>query len=129
MGWFRANKGSGGRPALFALALHFYLAFGHIQPEDIYNPAEIALPGATSIVLPAAEALRAIPADQILGHSDESCPICEAMYLLGVWFTPDRPRILPRPRAWRRLEPLAAIAAIAIDARRAPFQSRAPPSI
>jgi len=128
MSWFRANKGCGGRLALFALLLQFYLAFGHIHPEDIYGPAEIALPAAKSIVLPAAEALRAIPADQTLGHSHALCPICEAMYFLGVSFTPDGPQILPLLRAWRPLEPLAAIAAIAVDACRAPFQSRAPPS-
>jgi hypothetical protein len=127
MSWFRANKGSGGRLALFALALQFYLAFGHIHPEDIYGPAQITLPAASSIVLPAAEALRAIPADQKLGHSDKLCAICEAMYFLGLSFTPDGPQILPLPRAWWPLEPLAAIAAIAVDARRAPFQSRAPP--
>jgi hypothetical protein len=129
MGWFRANKGSGGRVALFALALQFYLAFGHIHPEDIYGPAEITLPATTSIVLPAAEAVAAIPADQTLGHSDELCVICEAMYFLGVAFTPDGPQTLPLPRAWRPLESLAAVVAIAIDTRRVPFQSRAPPSI
>lgn len=127
MTWFRANKGFGGRLALLALALQFYLAFGHIHPEDIYGPAEITLPAATSIVLPTAEALRAIPAAQTLGHSDELCPICETMYFLSVSFTPEGPQISPQPRAWRSLEPVPAIAAIAIDARRAPFQSRAPP--
>jgi hypothetical protein len=128
MSWFRANKEFGGRLALFALALQFYLAFGHIHPEDIYGPAEITLPAGTSIALPATEALRAIPADQALGHSDELCPICEAMYFLGISSTPEGPQISPLPRAWRPLEPLAAIAAIAIDTRRAPFQSRAPPA-
>jgi hypothetical protein len=127
MRWFRANKGLGGRLALFALALQFYLAFGHNHPEDIYGPAEITLPPGTSIVLPATEALRAISADQTLGHSDELCPICEAVYFLGVSSTPEALQISPLPRAWRPLGPLAAIAAIAMDARRAPFQSRAPP--
>jgi hypothetical protein len=129
MSWFRANKGSGGRLALFALALQLYLAFGHIHPEDIYGPAEITLPTATSIVLPATQAFRAIPADQALGHSDELCPICEAMYFLGVSLTPEGPQISPLPRAWRPLEPVAALAALCVDTRRAPFQSRAPPSI
>jgi hypothetical protein len=49
------------------------------------------------------------------------------MYFLGVCFTPEAPQIASLPRAWRLLEPLAAIAAIAVNARRAPFQSRAPP--
>jgi hypothetical protein len=129
MSWVRANKGLGGRLALFALALQFYLAFGHIHPEDIYGPAQITLPAGTSIVLPATEALRAIPADQTLRHSDELCPICEAMYFLGVSFTPEAPQISPLPCAWQRVEHSAAIAAIAIDARRPAFQSRAPPAL
>jgi hypothetical protein len=49
------------------------------------------------------------------------------MYFLSVSSTPKGPQISPLPRAWRPLEPLAVIAAITIDARRAPFQSRAPP--
>jgi len=129
MSWFRANKGWGGRLALFALALQFYLDFGHIHPEDLYGPAQIALRAATSTVLPAAEALRAIPADQPLGRSDELCPICEAVYFLAVSFTPAGPQILPPVRQWRPLEPAAAITGVAVATRRAPFQSRAPPGV
>jgi len=127
MTWFKANKGLSGRLALFALTLQFNLVVGHAHPEDINGPAQIALPAAPSTVLPAAEALRAIPAGQTLGRSDEPCPICAANYLLGVSFSPQVPPIKPLPRAWRSLEPSAV--AIAADARRGPFQSRAPPSI
>ena len=38
MGWFRAYRKFGGRLALFALALQFYLSFAHIHPDDIYGP-------------------------------------------------------------------------------------------
>ena len=39
MRWFRANKTFGSRLALFALAVQFVLAFGHIHHEDIYGSA------------------------------------------------------------------------------------------
>ena len=37
MRWFRANKTFGSRLALFALAVQFVLAFGHIHHEDIFG--------------------------------------------------------------------------------------------
>jgi hypothetical protein len=127
MCWFRANKSFGGGLALFALALQFYLAFGHIHPDDIYGPAEITLPASVSIALPAGEALRAIPADRALGDAEGLCPICEAMAFLATSFVPEVPKVSPRSLVSRLVEHVAAIEAVTIAARRAVFQSRAPP--
>lgn len=127
MGWFRGHKGFGGRLALFALALQSYLAFGYNHPEDMYGPAQITLRAGIKIVVPAVEVFRASPADRTLGHTSEPCPIREARYFLGTAFTPE-PLITPLPLAWRPVEPLVPIAAAAVEARRMPFQSRAPPA-
>jgi hypothetical protein len=113
--------------ARFALAVQFYLSFGHIHPEDIYGPAEVTLPAGVWITLPVAQALRAIPADQTLGHADELCPICEAMYSLATSSVPTAPEIAPVTFAMRSVEHLFGIEAPVVALRRAPFQSRAPP--
>ena len=127
MGLFRAHRKFGGLLALFALAAQFYLSIGHIHPEDIYGPAEVTLPAGASIALPAAQALRAIPANQMLGHADELCPICEAMYFLATSSMPAAPQVAPVTFAMRSVEHHVRIEALVIALRRAPFQSRAPP--
>jgi hypothetical protein len=128
MGWFRAYRKFGGRLALFALAVQLYLSFGHICPEDIYGPAEVTLPAGAQIALPAAQALRAIPADQTLDHGDELCPICQAMYFLANSSMPAAPQVVPVTFAMRSVEHLFATEALVIASRRTPFQSRAPPA-
>ena len=40
--WFRANRILGSRLALFALAVQFIVAFGHIHRDDIYGFAPTA---------------------------------------------------------------------------------------
>lgn len=128
MGWFRAYRKFGGRLALFALALQFYLSFGHIHPDDIYGPVGASLSVAESIVLPPAESLRSIPSDQPWYNAEGLCPICETMYFLGVSFAPDAPQVLPPSFVSRPIEDFAGSAALFIAPRRAPFQSRAPPA-
>jgi hypothetical protein len=127
MGSFRTHRKFGGLLALFALAAQFYLSFGHIHPEDIYGPAEVTLPVGAQVALPAAQALRPIPDDQMLGHADELCPICEAMYFLATSSMPAAPQVAPVTFAMRSVEHLFRIEALVIVPRRAPFQSRAPP--
>jgi hypothetical protein len=128
MGLFRTHRKFGGLVTLFALAVQFYLSFGHIHPEDIYGPAEVTLPAGAEIKLPAAQVLRAIPADQLLGGAGELCPICEAMYFLATSSVPTVPQIAPITFAMRLVEHLFGTEAPVIASRRAPFQSRAPPS-
>jgi hypothetical protein len=127
MGWFRAYRKFGGRLALFALALQFYLSFAHIHPDDIYGPVGQALSAAETVNLPAAESFNAIPPDQPWYTGDGLCPICETIYFLGNSFTPDTPKVLAVTFSSRLTEHAAIVATLFIASRRAPFQSRAPP--
>jgi len=126
MGWFRAYRKFGGRLALFALALQFYLSFAHIHPEDIYGPADITLSASDSIALPPIESLRPIPPDRPWYGADALCPICETIYSLATSFVPEAPQ-LPLPSASQAVERLEHPAVILVAPRRSPYQSRAPP--
>jgi hypothetical protein len=127
MRWFRTHGKFGGRLALFALALQFYLSFAHIHPDDIYGPVGQALSAAEAVNLPAAESFKPIPVDQPWYSGDALCPICETIYFLSTSFTPDAPEIRPQTFASWRVEHSAIHAALLATPRRAPFQSRAPP--
>jgi hypothetical protein len=129
MGWFRAYRKFGGRLALFALALQFYLSFAHIHPDDIYGPVGGSLTAAEAVALPSAQSVRAIPADEPWYSGDALCPICETTYFLSTSFNPEAPQILPSPFLARPVEHSAGVAAFFIAPRRAPFQSRAPPIV
>jgi hypothetical protein len=115
--------------ALFALALQAYLSFGHIHPDDIYGPVGASLMVAETVVLPAAESVRSIPADEPWYSGDALCPICETMYFLSTSFVPEAPQIHPLPFISQPVEHSTAVAALFIAPRRAPFQSRAPPTV
>jgi len=119
MRWFRANKTFGSRLALFALAVQFVLAFGHIHHEDIYGPAR----SAAAIAAAVPDGSQPLPAN----HSDDYCAICATMSLLGNSFVAAAPT-LPLPAASHAIEQFDRVAAIFIAPRRAAFQSRAPPA-
>lgn len=127
MGWFRAYRKCGGRLALAALALQFYLSFAHIHPEDIYGPVGGSLSAAQSVVLPSAQSLKAVPSDEPWYSGEAFCPICETIYFLATSFNPKAPQVLPRPIVCKAVPPFLGITALVIAPRRAPFQSRAPP--
>ena len=128
MRWFRAYGKFGGRLALFALALQFYLSFAHIHPDDIYGPVGRPLSAAETVSLPAAESFNSIPADQPWYGGDALCPICETIYFLSNSPTPDAPQILPLSFVVRPAQHSAVGAGFFVAPRRAPFQSRAPPT-
>jgi hypothetical protein len=128
MGWFRTYRKSGGRLALFALALQFCLSFAHIHPEDIYGPVGASLSAPAAVALPPAESLRPIPADEPWYSGDALCPICETIYFLGTSFNPEAPQVSRLPPVSRPVEHSPVVAALFIAPRRASFQSRAPPS-
>ncbi len=128
MGWFRAYRNIGGRLALFALAVQFYLSFAHIHPDDIYGPVGNSLLAAEKVALPAVESVRALPAHAPWYSDDALCPICETMYLLGTSSVPETPQVLPVASISRPAERPAIIAALVLAPRRALFQSRAPPA-
>ena len=123
MRWFRANKTFGSRLALFALAVQFVLAFGHIHHEDIYRSARPAAAMAAAVP----DGGQPLPANHPAKHSDDYCAICAAVSLLGNSFAAAAPS-LPVPAASHAIEPFDRVAAIFIAPRRAAFQSRAPPA-
>jgi hypothetical protein len=127
MRWFRTNKTFCGRLGLFALAVQFVLAFGHIHREDIYGSARPA--AAIAAALPdGSQPLPANhPANHPAKHSDDYCAICATMSLLGNSFVAAAPT-LPLPSASYAIEQVDRVAVIFIAARRSAFQSRAPPT-
>jgi hypothetical protein len=119
MRWFRANKTFCSRLALFALAVQFVLAFGHIHRDDIYGPARPA----AAIAAAVPDGSQPLPAK----HSDDYCAICAAVSLLGNSFAATAPLLL-LPSASHAIEQFDRLAAIFVAPRRAAFQSRAPPA-
>jgi hypothetical protein len=123
MRWFRANRTFCNRLALFALAMQFVLAFGHIHRDDIYGPARPA----AAIAAAVPDGSQPLPANHPSKHGDDYCAICAAVSLLGNSFAAAAPS-LPLPSASYAIERFDRVAAIFIAPRRAAFQSRAPPA-
>ena len=128
MRWFRANRKVGGPLALFALALQFYLAFGHFHPEDLWGRLDRPLSTAADIVLPAATAQQSLSAGSAANQGDDFCAICETIFMLGSSATPEAPLVLAPAWIARPAQPLSRTASLFIAPRRAAFQSRAPPT-
>jgi hypothetical protein len=126
MRWFRANKKVGGPLALFALALQFCLAFGHIHPEDLYGSAQRPPSSATQIEL-AAGTRESLSTGYAANHGDDFCAICETMVMLGSSATPEAPQLLAPIPLTRPAQHARRTAALFVALRRAAFQSRAPP--
>jgi hypothetical protein len=131
MRWFRAHARFGGKLALFALALQFALSFGHIHPEDIYGARATISAAAHAAAVANAENQRPgdpLSKDPSSKHSDDYCAICATMSLLGNSFVAAPPP-LPVPQVFSRaVEHVDSVAVLVIAPRRAPFQSRAPPT-
>ena len=123
MRWFRANKTFGSRLALFALAVQFVVAFGHIHRDDIYGSARPA----AAIAAAVPDGSQPLPANHPAKHGDDYCAICAAVSLLGNSFVAAAPT-LPLPSASHAIELLDRVATILIAPGRAAFQSRAPPT-
>jgi hypothetical protein len=127
MRWFRTNGRFGSGLALFALALQFCLAFGHIHPDDIYGSVGRPLSSAAEIALPKADSPQSFSRDHVASHGDDFCAICETMVMLGTSATPEAPQVLPPIPIIRPAQHFGRTAALFVAPRRAPFQSRAPP--
>jgi hypothetical protein len=129
MGWFRANRTFGGGLALFALALQFCLSFAHIHPEDIYGPAKLPLSSAAQIASASADVAKLRAAERASHHGNDICAICATTYLLSSSATPQAPLLQPLTLQSQPAEHFIPAAALIVPARRAPFQSRAPPTV
>jgi hypothetical protein len=127
MRWFRSNGRFGSGLALFALALQFCLAFGHIHPDDIYGSLGRPLSSAAEIALPNADAPQSLSRNYAVNHSDDFCAICETMFMLGTSATPQAPQVPAPVPITRPARHFSRVAALFVAARRAAFQSRAPP--
>jgi hypothetical protein len=81
--WFRTNRRFAGTLALFALALQFTLAFGHIHLRDFA--------GVPGVAVAQAQATTTDPADDHNpGHSiDGYCLICATTNVAGTLVLPD----------------------------------------
>jgi hypothetical protein len=123
MRWFRANRTFGGKLALFALAVQFIVAFGHIHRDDIYGPARPA----AAIAAAVQGGSQSLPANHPVKHGDDYCAICATMSLLGNSFVAAAPS-LPLPAASHAIDQVDHVAIIFVASRRAAFQSRAPPA-
>lgn len=126
MRWFRTNGRFGSGLALFALALQFCLAFGHIHPDDIYGSVGRPLSSAAEIALPPSGAPQSLTADYAVNH-DDFCAICETMVMLGTSATPEAPQLPAPAPIIRPARHFARAAALFAAPRRTAFQSRAPP--
>jgi DUF2946 family protein len=126
MGWFRAKSRLGGRLALFALAVQFILAFGHIHPDDIYG--SLNAPSLVHTVgLATADSTPSLSSDHSAIVDDEFCAICATISLLGNSVAAQTPRLsLPEPQA---VERASRVVAVVLTPLWQPFQSRAPPLI
>ncbi|WP_213773668.1 DUF2946 family protein [Bradyrhizobium sp. dw_78] len=118
--------------ALAALMLQFALSFGHIHAQDFH--AGIAYPEVADVKADAvggwhgpAKLEISAPLPSKLADDDDHCPICLSTFLLSTSFIPDALRPPPSSE-FNHIDRLLALAFdIAVEAHRAPFQSRAPP--
>jgi hypothetical protein len=120
MRWVRSNKRFGAWLALAALALQLAVSFGHVHldgaPPAAIVDAAAGAPGS------------APPPDQQPGdHAHDYCAICAAIHLAASAFVPPAPQV-GAPFASRPIEHVDHVTIAFVSARRAPFQSRAPPS-
>jgi hypothetical protein len=108
--------------AFAALALQIVVSFGHIHLDGIYG-------GNRAATIAAARAqAEQLPAQQPGDGGDDYCAICATIYLTASSFVPQPPQ-LPALFTSGTVEHFDRAAIIFVVARRAPFQSRAPPLV
>jgi hypothetical protein len=120
MRWFRTNRIFGGRLALLALAVQFVLSFGHVHVHSIGHSAPVVFAGVHG-------SAGAPTPTQNKPDSDDYCAICATISLLSGSVAATPPQ-LALPVVSHVVEHAGRVAIAVIVPRRAPFQSRAPPS-
>jgi hypothetical protein len=119
--WFRTNRRRSAHLALFALALQFYLSFGHIHAEDL------GLAPAAKVIAQTASAQHggSTPADN---DDHDVCAICVALSLTASSVVPIvAPLQVPVATDWAWLNELESPRLVV--ALPANFQARAPPHV
>lgn len=120
MRWYRSNRKFVGSLALFALAMHMTLAFGHIHPRDFAD-----FPGVAT-----AQA-QATPSDSGggngTGHStNDYCLVCANTNLAGTLLLPDLV-VLEVPVSMNDATHPHVRTAICSNFNHSLFRARAPP--
>ena len=131
MKWFRHSIRTGSRLALFALALHFVLSFGHFHvnaaqaaPDLRTQPDLVQLQVLTAEASSQAQQQPANHGDE--QQSNEPCAICAVLSLAGsVVFSTPPLLLLPDAIEFLFLATVAEL--IHLNSARSAFQSRAPP--
>jgi hypothetical protein len=119
MQWFRANLKVASRLALLALTLQIALSFGHVHLGDIRHAID-------GLAVAGTQPVPSNPPQRPVSDADDYCAICATIHLAATSLLPQAPQ-LPVLFAARPVEHASTIATSSFSARRAPFQSRAPP--
>jgi hypothetical protein len=114
--------------ALTALMLQFALSFGHIHADDIFGPNAAYRSSYPAKAWHGPAKLEASTQHPWkVADDDDHCPICFSTLLLGTSFIPDPPQPPLRARFAEIDRLVGAVFDGPVQARRGPFQSRAPP--
>jgi hypothetical protein len=107
MGWFRSNRCSVVRLALFALACQFVLAFGHVHLGKISAGSDglaiVALATAADVGSSSADASSSAPPKKPAGLADVFCPVCASIGMAGTLVAPTSPAVAPPVSASQHL--------------------------
>ncbi|HZR61790.1 MAG TPA: DUF2946 family protein [Xanthobacteraceae bacterium] len=126
MRWFRSHIRAGSRLALLALAVQFFVTFGHVHLDGLIN-------GSTSAAKTIGHATASLhnPADggqQAPGTVDDDCPICSLIQLASA-SAPSVAPPLPTPTLRGGLKLVAPDDRGQAASLRLAFLARGPPSI
>lgn len=133
MQWFRSHRLRIGSLALFALACHFAVTFGHVHLEQsagaLLAAAEQAVP---AVVVPAVAKIAAADQPSAPGHHgpgrlrNDYCAVCAGIGLAGAMLLPGAPSVLTWQSVSARLQ-WAFAPTVAVSAGYFHFDARGPP--
>jgi hypothetical protein len=107
MGWFRSNRCSGVRLALFALACQFVLAFGHVHlGKATAGSDSLAIVGLATVADgggSSADASSSAPPKKPAGLADVFCPVCAGIGMASALVAPTPPAVAPPVSASQHL--------------------------
>lgn len=126
MRWFRSHLAAGSRLALFALAVQFFVTFGHVHLEGL-------IAGSTTSAAAVRHAAVSLhnPGDgsqQTPGTADDDCPICSLIQLAST-SAPSVAPPLPTPTMLGGLKLAAPDDIWRAASHRLAFLARGPPAI
>src|SRR5262245_30051661 len=118
MHWFRRQRVIGAQAALFALAVQFVVAFGHVHALDADHDAAVANVAVDPFGPP--------PPSDRGNPTDEPCAICATLHVTDAAQVA-APPTLPYPVNYRATELSCATAPVFADPRCFELRSRGPP--